>query len=62
MSSGNEETREMVTKLVNYIADLTDMYIQCGDKDVKAKLFIALEAKADELKAFLKKARDNDAI
>lgn len=58
----NSETKEIVTQLVNDIHQLTMSYTLATTAVIRQKLLESIEIKAVELKAFIRAARDNDAI
>ena len=58
----NAETKEIVTQLVNDIHELTMAYTLATTTAIRQKLLESIEIKAIELKAFIRAARDNDAI
>jgi hypothetical protein len=62
MVDTNGETKEIVTRLAADIHDLTMAYSVASTPKIKEQILQAIEIKAMELKAFIKNARDNDAI
>ena len=58
----NGETKDIVTRLAADIHDLTLAYSLAATPKLKEQLLQAIEIKAMELRAFIRNARDNDAI
>lgn len=55
-------TKEQVTDIAESIHDLVMAYQLAPNDRLKASLLTAIEVKAAELKAFIKKAKENDAL